>query len=89
MMLLLLSLSLSSKTKQKYKQLKKNGNRQVGHTAPASRCVSYAMVMMMIHDKSETVVYGCAGDMVVCMHVVMATTQGWCKDVSTLLLVLF
>ena len=47
------------------------------------------MMMMMIHNKSEAVVHGCANDMVVCMHMVMATTQGCCKDVSTLLLVLF
>ena len=40
---------------------------QVGDTVPASRCVSYAMVvmmMMMIHNKSETVVHGCMSDLV-------------------------
>ena len=42
-----------------------------------------------MYNKSEAVVHGCANDMVVCMHMVMATTQGCCKDVSTLLLVLF
>ena len=71
--MLLLLLLLSSTTKQKYKLL-----RQVGHTASGSRCVSYAMVMMMIHDKSETVVHGCTSDMVTSITV-LATTQGWCS----------